>query len=84
MADIMVNFSNTLERSSNVSCTDSNDSDGFTTNGSDCHQSSVVELAQQYPIYWVGVGINNYYVPFLVPIGLVGNTLSFLVSMNFI
>ena len=41
---------------------------------------TVAELAQDYAIYTAAMWISKYYVPFLVPFGLVGNTLSFLVS----
>ena len=42
---------------------------------------TVSEMAKDYAIYQVAVWISVYYVPIVVPIGLVGNTLSFLVSI---
>ena len=42
--------------------------------------SSVADMAQHYDIYGVGDAINKYYVPVLVPIGFIGNILSFIVS----
>ena len=42
---------------------------------------TIAEMAQQYAIYSAAMWISKYYVPVLVPVGLIGNTLSFLVGL---
>ena len=52
-----------------------------TTMASDLNKT-VIEQAQEYTIYTIAMWISKYYIPIIVPIGLVGNILSFLVSCN--
>ena len=42
-------------------------------------KNTSMEEVELYTIYKIAIFINNYWFPVLVPIGLVGNTLSFLV-----
>ena len=54
---------------------------GIEGNGSE-ELSSVMEEVETYMTYKVASYINDYWFPILVPIGLIGNTLSFLVMMK--
>ena len=51
-------------------------------NESITHQMDFMEAAQRYTSYQIAMYINKFYFPILVPIGLVGNTLSFLVMIK--
>ena len=56
----------------------------FTESSSIGHYSntSLKELAKRTLLWKVGTWMHQYYLPMLVPVGLVGNVLSFLVSMR--
>ena len=41
---------------------------------------TVAELAQQYAIYSAAAWISKWYLPIVVPFGVVGNSLAFVVS----
>ena len=60
--------------------TESSTSDWWNTSRTaDIEGPSVSELAQDYAIYHIGVGIHKYFLPVLIPIGFAGNIMSYLV-----
>ena len=45
------------------------------------HHLSKSELAESYTLYIIGNGLNRYWLPFMVIVGLFGNTLSLIVML---
>ena len=51
-------------------------------NGTEISKAEIALLAQNHFYFKVSQGVNNYYAPFIIVIGLIGNTISFLVMIK--
>ena len=58
------------------------DNTSFQSIAADIPERSVAQLAQDYIIYHIGVSLQVYFLPAIIPIGIAGNILSFLVMSS--